>query len=314
MILARSAVVAFLLAALSAQRADAQGCCTPGTSPLGGLTGSALAPWAVETGLASEWYELRQAYRDADPVDDPARRHSTVARVLGWVRLGLPASSVLIVELPFEYRMREQPQPFGAPGEMFRLANTAPGDLSTSVVVALLPRGRPKPWGVSAGLGMKWGTGSIAHEQYGLRLPVELQTGTGSHDPLVLLSAHRMWATASGTVAAITRFPREGRNGYRYGNETHAAVVGDWSPRPWWAVGGELRLRIANADRFLDIERPSTGGGRLMAGPRARAQWPGVGLAVEGAFLWPLRQDLNGLQIGVDQAAILSVRWMPGAS
>lgn len=307
----RSIVVALLLAVLVSSRGHAQGCCTPGTSPLGGLTGSALAPWTVETGLSSEWYELHQAYRDREPVDDPAGRHSTVARVLGWVRLGLPAASVLIVELPFEHRMREQPQPFGAPGEMFRLVSTAPGDLSTSVMVALLPRGRPKPWGVNVGLGMKWGTGSIAHELYGLRLPVELQSGTGSDDLLVLLSGHRLWSAASGTLATLTRLPRQGRNGYQYGNETHAVAVGDWSPRPWWTIGGELRLRVAAADRFLDIERPSTGGGRLMAGPRARLQWPGEGLAVEGAFLWPVRQDLNGLQIGVDHAAIMSVRWKP---
>jgi len=306
-------VLAALAAVLLAPAAAlAQGCCTPGTSPLGGITGAPLRPWQVEAGIAAEWYELRQAYIGRDPVVDPAGRHSRVDRALGWARLGLPASGVLIVELPLEYRMREQPQPFGDPGEMFRLDNTAPGDLSTSLMVRVFPRSRPRPWGVSAGIGMKWATASVEREQNGLRLPVELQTGTGSNDPLVLLTAHRVGPAAGATLAAITRFPGEGRNGYHYGNETHAVALGEWSPRPWWAMGGEVRLRAAAADRYLIYGRPNTGGWRVMAGPRLRAGWAATGLGIEGAFLWPVRQYLNGLQIGVDRAMVLGVRWTPG--
>ena len=308
---ARAALVALAFTLLQPAAARGQGCCTPGTSPLGGLTGPALEPWTLECGLVSGWYELRQAYRGSEREADPALRHSRVDRVLGWVRLGLPGAAVLIVELPYEYRMREQPQPLGNPGEMFRLANTDLGDLSTSLMVRVLPRSRLKPWGVNAGLGMKWGTASVEREQDGLRLPVELQTGTGSHDPLVLGTAHRLWSAGSVTLAALTRFPREGRNGYRYGNETHAVVVGDWSPRFSWSIGGELRVRAAAADRYLGIGRPNTGGWRLMAGPRASASWRSAGLGLEGALLWPAQQDLNGLQIGVDREAILGVRWAP---
>ena len=87
MTLARSIVAAVLLAALNAPGVHAQGCCTPGTSPLGGLTGSALAPWAVETGLASEWYELRQAYRDIlrrEPDASGMRQYVNAMLHEGW--------------------------------------------------------------------------------------------------------------------------------------------------------------------------------------------------------------------------------------
>lgn len=311
MTLRRALALALMLPLAGPAPARAQGCCTPGTSPLGGLTGAALAPWRVEAGITSEGYDLRQAYRGGEAVTDPGGRSSTVARALGWTRLGLPGQAVLVLELPLEHRTREQPQPLGAPGEMLRLRNTAPGDLSTSLIVRLAPRARPAPWAVNAGAGVKWGTGSVEREQQGLRLPVELQSGTGSHDPLVLLTAHRVWPAAGATLAALARFPREGRNGYRYGTETHAVLAGEWLPRTWWAVGGELRLRSAAADRFRTFGRPSTGGWRLMAGPRALATWRGAGLALEGSFLWPLRQHLNGLQIGVDRAATLGVRWRP---
>jgi len=306
-----SALIGLALTLLVPARLWGQGCCTPGTSPMGGLTGSALSPWRVEIGLDSEGYDLRQAFDGDAPAADPAGRHSQVGRVLVWARVGLPGEVVLVVDLPYEHRMREQPQPLGAPGEMFRLSNTALGDLSTSVIVRLAPRGRPKPWGVDAGAGMKWGTGSVERREYGLTLPVELQTGTGSNDPLAMASGYHVWPSASVTLATLARFPREGRNGYQYGTEAHAVALGDWAPRPWWALGGELRLRAAAADQYVGLPRPNTGGWRLMAGPTTRITWRAAGLALEGGYLWPVHQHLNGLQIGVDRQAILGVRWQP---
>ena len=131
-----------------------------------------------------------------------------------------------------------------------------------------------------------------------------------SNDPLVLVAGHRTWATAGATVAAITRFPREGRNGYRYGTETNAALAADWSPRPAWGFGGEFRVRTAAGDRYLGLARPNTGGSRLMFAPRARATLYGTGLAMEAALLWPFAQHLNGLQIGVDRTARLSYNFV----
>lgn len=306
-----AALAGLLLAALAPSGLRAQGCCTPGSSPMGGLTGAALSPWRIEAGFDTEGYELRQAYQGDAPTTDPSGRHSQVGRIMGWVRLGLPAEAVLVLELPYEYRMREQPQPFGTPGEMFRLSNTAPGDLSTSLMVHLLPRGRPEPWGVDAGAGMKWATASVHRREYGLTLPVELQSGTGSNDPLVMASGYRVWPAASATLVALTRFPGQGSNGYEYGNESHAVLVGDWTPRPWGALGAELRLRAAATDHYLGIPRSNTGGWRLMAGPSARLDWHRAGLGLEGAYLWPIHQHLNGLQIGVDRQALLGVRWQP---
>lgn len=308
-----SRALAALLAVLAfaPSSARAQGCCTPGTSPLAGLSGVALTPGAIEAGVSADAYELRQAYEGATRTEDPARRHSTVQRVLAWVRVGLPAGAVLVVEAPWESRMREQPQPLAPPGSLFRLTGRGFGDVATSVVIRALPRGGPSPWGVNAGAGVKWATGSVERTQDGLRLPVELQSGTGSTDPLLLLSAHRLWSAAGLALGSVIRFPTEGRNDYRYGTETHATLFGWWAPRPAWAAGGELRVRAAAVDRFRDVDRPSTGGWRLMAGPRAFARWERAGIGVEGAVLWPVRQSLHGLQIGVDRELLLGLRMAP---
>jgi hypothetical protein len=296
---------------LAPASARAQGCCTPGTSPLAGLSGVALTPGAIEVGLTADAYELRQAYQGGTRTADPARRHSSVQRVLVWARVGLPAEAVFIVEAPWESRMREQPQPLAPPGTTFRLTGRGAGDIATSVVIRAFPRGRPASWGVNAGAGVKWGTGSVDRTQDGLHLPVELQSGTGSTDPLLLLSAHRLWSSAGLTLGSAIRFPTEGRNDYRYGTETHATLFGWWAPRPAWAAGAELRVRAAAVDQFRDVDRASTGGWRLLAGPRAFARWERAGIGFEGAVLWPLRQSLHGLQIGVDREVLLGLRWTP---
>ena len=287
----------------------AQGCCTPGTSPLGGLSGGPLRPWALEAGLAFDGYELRQGYRGSHKVPDPGRRRSQVDRVVAYARVGLPGEAALVVELPYDYRMRKLPLPSGSGEVESKLANSAFGDLSTLVLVRALPRSSVSPWGISLGAGVKWATGSVEREQDRLRFPVELQTGTGSNDPLVEGTAYRIWSGGGVSLTSLTRFPREGRNRYQYGTEAHAVALGYVNPLPMLSAGPELRLRAAQPDRYQGAERINTGGWRLMVGPRAIATWPRLRLGIEAAALWPLRQNLNGIQLGVNNQALLSFHW-----
>lgn len=156
---------------------------------------------------------------------------------------------------------------------------------------------------------MKWATGSVEGEQDGLRLPVELQSGTGSNDPLVVQTGYWLWAAGGVSFTSLTRFPREGRNDYQYGIETHLVGLGYASPSPSLSLGPELRLRAARPDRFRGAERVNTGGSRLMAGPRVAATWRAVRLGVEAAVLWPAFQNLNGIQLGVNRQALVSIHW-----
>lgn len=298
-------VVGFLLPG----RVGAQGCCTPGTSPLGGLSGRALSPWSLEYGLAFDGYDLRQGYRGSTKVPDPGRRHSQVARFVAYTRLGLPARATLVLEVPYDYRMREFPVMTGAGEEEFKLSNRAFGDLSTTFLIRVLPRSTLAPWGVDLGAGMKWATGSVEREQDSLRLPVELQSGTGSNDPLVVATGYRLWSFGGMAVSSLVRFPQQGRNGYRYGTEGHAVGFGYATPGANWGVGPELRLRAARPDRFQDVKRINTGGWRLMGGPRAFVNWSSLRLGLEAAALWPIHQNLNGLQLGVDNQLLVSVHW-----
>jgi len=287
-----------------------QGCCTPGSSPLGGLTGGALAARSVELGVALEGYELGQAYRSTEAVDDPGGRHSHVASTLFYSRIGLHARLVLVVQLPYEYRMREQMVVLGPQRLYQKFSNTAFGDLMTIVMVRTLPLRPVAPWAVVLGAGVKWPTGPDDRAQGSLTIPVEMQTGTGSTDPVVTFVGYRNWPRFALTSSALVRFPREGRTGYEYGNEAQLALVGLWKVTVPVSLGLELRGRVAGADRFRESERINTGGSRLSSGLRVLAELPGSRLGLEAAFLVPLRQDLNGLQLGVDYQVSLNLRWL----
>ena len=47
-----------------------------------------------------------------------------------------------------------------------------------------------------------------------------------------------------------------------------------------------------------------------MVGPRILFFWPGSsGLTLEGSFLFPVHQNMTGLQLGVDNELLLGIRW-----
>lgn len=148
-----AAAAAGALMLLLPAAAAAQGCCTPGTSPLGGLGGQPLRPWSAEYGVAFDGYDLRQAYRGTRKVPDPGRRHSRVTRVVTYARVGLPGQAVVLLEVPYDYRMRELPIPSPAGEVMVRHSNDAFGDLSTLLLIRAIPRAGISSWGLTLARG-----------------------------------------------------------------------------------------------------------------------------------------------------------------
>ena len=100
-----------------------------------------------------------------------------------------------------------------------------------------------------------------------------------------------------------------GCHGHRYDLESHAVAFGYYGVETALNVGPELCLRTARPDRFGGEEEFNTGGWRLMGGPRVIATRRPARLALEGAWLWPLHQNLKGIQLGVERELILSVHW-----
>jgi hypothetical protein len=305
----RAALLLSALLIVTAGRVQAQGCCSPGSSPLGGLGGTALPPGSVEAGLLFDDYRLNQAYRGSERIEAVNDRREQVTRWLAFARVGLPAQATLIVEWPYESRSRDQTIRTESQELSLDFRNRAPGDLSTLLVVRAFPRGVPAPWGVDAGIGVKWATGPVNRSDGGMALPVEMQSGSGSTDPLFFAGFHRTWPATSMELLSLVRWARRGRHGYRFGSETNIIAGGARTLRPWISVGVEARFRHQARDEIAGRNPPNSGGWRLSAGPRVSAAWSRARLGFEGALLLPLHQDLNGTQLGVSRQFLAGLRW-----
>ena len=287
--------------------ATGQGCCTPGSSPLGGIVGGPTKRGSVEVGSALDAFELDQGYEGSGKFDDP--RYSRVLSSSFFARIGLSARLVAIVEVPIDNRMRRQE--LNTPGgkKTFEFNNTALGDISTLVMARVLPWSGFGPTSLNIGVGMKWPTGvDDATQDSGLRIPFELQVGTGAYDPLAALSASRLFSWGDVVFAGTVRYPTEADTGYRFGVETNSVLQIDWNIGSWW-LGPQVRGRYAGEDEFRGRTVINTGGYRVMLGAQVSREFTGPGLVLLAAWLRPAYQNLEGRQLGVSQQFALAIKW-----
>ena len=170
-------------------------------------------------GLAVDGFELDQAYEGTGRVDDPGGRFSRVLSLALYTRIGLGRRLVALISLPVDDRLRSQDLVTPSGTHHFEFRNTSVGDLSTIIIANVWPWRRLGPTFVNIGVGMKWPTGPDDATQDGLMLPIELQTGTGTFDPIATLSGYRLFGWGAIVLAGAARFPTEAESGYRYGVE-----------------------------------------------------------------------------------------------
>ncbi|MDZ4804206.1 MAG: hypothetical protein SGI90_05030 [Candidatus Eisenbacteria bacterium] len=304
-------VAILLLVAVPRNEALAQGCCTPGTGPLSGLRAGGLLPGQFRVGLAWDQFDLNSALRGSDEVQPLTDRQARYARLVAQLEVGLPSRARLAVELPWEFRRREVVLAPGVPNSpTLDLENRAPGDLTTTLLVEIAPRSAtPRPWAIDLGGGIKWATGPTDRTDDERALPPELQSGTGSTDPLFVLAARRSWTRVGLVGTTLYRFTQANDTGYRFGSEFDVTLAGWLAATDALSLGLDARWRSAERDEFLDIERPNSGGRRLMVGPRVAGRINGADIAVEASYLAPVYQDLNGTQLGVDSEWTLGLSW-----
>lgn len=304
-------VAIMLVLVLFAGDARAQGCCTPGTGPLSGLRAGGLSPGQFRIGLAWDQFNLDTALQGTDEVQPLADRDARYARFLAQLEVGLPAMARLAIELPWELRQRKVVLDLGGPNPpSLDLQNSAIGDLTTTLLVELAPRSAtPRPWAIDAGAGIKWATGPTDRMDDGRALPPELQSGTGSTDPLLVLAARRNWTRIGLVGTALYRFTEANDIGYQFGSEFDATLAAWFAAGDAITLGLDARWRSADRDEFMEIERPNSGGRRLLVGPRMAGRIEGIGLAIDASYLLPVYQDLNGTQLGVDAEWGLGVSW-----
>lgn len=290
-------VAGLLICSPSAVRA--QGCCSPSTTPVSALHSGSLPRGTVEFGLYYEYFRLRGNLNGMASVPDPQDRLTQLhmANVaLGyapWSRLGVR------MVVPLARRSREQTLVTPSVDRRDALVGAGIGDVTLLAQWLLLPLGRPRPYDLSLGAGVKLPTGAFQESREGVQLPLDLQPGTGCADLVATgYGQYYRWTGWNAFGGTVWRVTGTNGDGYRYGNEAQAfaGATRDLVANSFLTLEG--RFRHASPDQRGGVHVPSTGNDRVFVVPGFGAHLGAFGPTLLLSVLVPVYERVNGTQLG----------------
>ena len=162
--------------------------------------------------------------------------------------------------------------------------------------------------------GLEAPTGETDAEENGVRLPTELQLGSGSWDGVLAASYTEGWQYFDWDVSVLARINSEGARDHKEGNQTQLSNVFAYYffresfPGPEGGAGLVTSwVHDFHDKQDGDVERDS-GGDTIYVSPflfwSPRPDW-----YVELVASWPAYQNLNGPQLGESFRAVLAIRY-----
>ncbi len=283
-----------------------QACCGPPTVSLAGtergIDTRSLLVLTLSYGFARFDRTLDGTRLVADPLGRTAFSHTW--RLEGELTVGTDWS--VLLSLPVTSKSRRFQ--LDTLGESYHAAGI--GD-----AIAVLKRNFSpmlSPWSLAAGLGLKLPTGTSDWEENGVRLPRDIQPGTGTWEAL-------LWGYASGlffdgliasALSATLRLPLTADElGYRNGAELQLLLLSSWldSPIPALLPTLALRLRTTGRDRLGSQPFPATGGIWLDALPSMTLLFEPFALRWQGML--PLWSRTNGVQLVHSWGVTAELQW-----
>lgn len=292
-----------VLAALSGvpRMVRAQGCCSPSTTPVSALQSGPASLGTLDVGIFYEFYRLEGNLNGSREAPDPQDRVSDLH--LGNLSLGYAPWSRLSFRAIVPYARRSREQTLSTPTVQRRdeLRGLGLGDISLVGLVGILSTRGVRPYELSVGVGVKLASGTSNQSRSGVRLPLDLQPGSGSTD--LLLTSYGQyyrwpgWNLFAGHVLRLTGTNDEG---YRFGNELQVFVGTGRELSQSLGLTAELRYRHASADARHGIAVTSTGGNRVFIAPGVsfKAGQGGPLFLVSG--LLPVYERVTGTQMATD--------------
>lgn len=294
-------IVALVLALSGMQSANAQGCCTPGTSALSGAERGLTAPRTLKAALSYQYNSLDRAYQGNTPVEDVLQRTATVATVNLDLEYGLSdrVSVLAIVSVRTKRRRFSTSSAIGNLTETTEYRATGLGDVTLLGKYQIVRPSFLFPYEIAVGGGAKLPVGSYTQKNNDVRLAIDLQPGTGAADLLGWFFVSRSFLKHHTTLSASLLYRYAGANpdGYKFGNEWLPTLALQYDPATWLGLSLLARGRIANKDfaegRFL----PSTGGQTYFIMPTII--YREGRLAIRAYKQIPIYRNLIGTQLGL---------------
>jgi hypothetical protein len=291
--------------------AISQGCCTAGTSSLGGVDRSVIAKDNLSVMLGFDYNYLGSAYNSRNEISDPLNRTATVSYFSFQLEYGISEKVSVMGITNFNIRERnitvtsvvdDTQQELTFNGQGF-------GDIVLLGKYEIITPNFFSPLALAIGGGVKLPTGNFRVEDNGTRLAIDLQPGTGATDAL-------LWSYLSNSFRSINlllygnllyRYPGTNLEGYRVGDELLVVLGADYGVTEYFSLTLQLRSRFAEPDFAGGRKLPSTGSTSYDLYPYLNY--------IEGKFSLriytqiPLYRNMRGIQLTVSQVLAVQLQY-----
>ena len=290
-----------LEAAFHIPSASAQGCCSVGTSALGGPERGLIPNHSLHLDVSYHFNNLDVSYNGSRQIRDPLERSASVEMLGLGVEYGVSEKIGVLVQIGYFEKERTITINGGTLQSQERVdfSGQGIGDFLVLAKYQLMTPSILSPLEITVGGGTKLPIGRYRQEVRGARLALDLQAGTGATDLQGWLYAGYSFVHVGIKVYTwiLHRYPGANLDNYRYGDETLINLGITKQVAGFLEVGIASRLRVAQRDYSNGRLLQSTGGTQVSLFPHLSY------ISSNSVFRFfsqvPISQNLLGTQLGL---------------
>lgn len=254
----------FVIILIFNSAANAQGCCTAGSSTFGGLERGLAKNGNLLLGAGFVSTSLNTTYDGRNEIPDPLNRTSSVSSFNLELEYGLSEKVSVLVSGAYLIKNRETTVRSNIDNskEVIDFEGKGIGDVIILGKYEIITPTILAPVGLTFGGGVKLPVGSFSQEVDGSRLAIDLQPGTGSTDVLLWGNFYKGFQPVSLAMFITTLYRYAGSNldGYRFGDELIVSIGSEYYITDFLTFSLSARGRFSNEDFWGGRFLPSTGG------------------------------------------------------
>ncbi len=302
--------VALFFSILFTKEANAQGCCTPGTSALSGVERGVVPYRTLLAGLTVQGNDLEDTFESTRHIPDPLGRTASVTTLTLELEYGLAERVSLAAIASYHSKTRKLTvRSTSNVSETASFTGRGFGDIVFLGKYQLITPTITSPFELSIGGGAKVPTGSYEQEVAGSRLAIDLQPGSGAADLLawgfVLYSFPRYHFRVYGNI--FYRYTGSNLDNYRFGDEALFLLGGEYGILDYLDLSLLLKGRSARQDFSNGRLLSSTGGQMYSLAPGAVYR-EGNG-AVRVFYQVPIYRNVKGIQLTLTRLVGLELHY-----
>ena len=298
-----------MFCALFVKEANAQGCCTAGTSALSGIERGIASYQTLLAGLSIQGNDLEDTFEATRRIPDPLERAASVTTITLELEYGL-ADRVSLVAIG-SYHLKTRTLTVRSASNALETASfngRGFGDVVLLGKYQVITPTITSPFEVCLGGGAKLPTGSYQQETGGSRLAIDLQPGSGAADLLawgfVLYSFPQHHLRLFGNV--FYRYTGTNLDNYRLGDEALFLLGGEYDILNYLDLSLLLKGRSARQDFSNGRLLSSTGGEMYSLVPGVIYQ---EGNSVVRVFYQlPVYRNVKGIQLSLTRLIGLEIQ------